>query len=181
MVDQVASIAPDGTVTYEPRTPEELQAIENLVKSASGFDELRGDTITVESMQFMESPEAGTLVEISPFMQMIGENIVPIMKALALMGVAVGLMVFVIKPMLATALAARRAELEYQVQQERLQLEEQEREKLRLIQEEQERNSPIHRLRKVVSNKSDETTALLTAWLDEEDKTTTAATLTEEA
>lgn len=39
---------------YTPRTQEELDQIERLVKSAIGFDETRGDTIEVANMQFAE-------------------------------------------------------------------------------------------------------------------------------
>ncbi len=48
-------LAADGTETqpvYEPRSDEELAQIEELVKSAMGFDELRGDTVSVVNMQF---------------------------------------------------------------------------------------------------------------------------------
>jgi flagellar M-ring protein FliF len=38
--------------TFEPRTPEELQRISTLVKSAIGFNEARGDTVTVENISF---------------------------------------------------------------------------------------------------------------------------------
>lgn len=169
LVDQVSTVAEDGTTTYTPRSVEELAAIENLVKSASGFDEARGDTVTVESMQFIEIPEAGTLAESSPLMQTLSANIMTIIKSIGLVGVAVGLMMFVIKPMMGAALAARRAELETYSEQERLKLEHQEREQLRIAQDEEERGNPVNRLRKVVSDKGEETTALLTSWLEDDD------------
>ena len=44
----------DGKVTLKfiPRTPEELQTYENLVKSVIGFDKSRGDQVTVVSVPF---------------------------------------------------------------------------------------------------------------------------------
>lgn len=44
----------EGNKTYEPRPKEELDRITSLVQHAIGFDESRGDTVTVENMQFAE-------------------------------------------------------------------------------------------------------------------------------
>ncbi len=44
----------DGNKVYEPRSEEELQQIERLVKSAVGFDEMRGDTVEVVNMRFAD-------------------------------------------------------------------------------------------------------------------------------
>ncbi|OJV13592.1 MAG: flagellar M-ring protein FliF [Alphaproteobacteria bacterium 33-17] len=44
-----------GTVSYLARTQEELQNFENLVKSAVGFDDKRGDKIEVVNFQFTQN------------------------------------------------------------------------------------------------------------------------------
>lgn len=44
----------DGNKVYEPRSQEELDQIQNLVKSAVGFDEDRGDAIEVANLQFAQ-------------------------------------------------------------------------------------------------------------------------------
>lgn len=41
---------------FEPRTQDELKTIEELVKSALGFDDKRGDNITVRNMMFQLDP-----------------------------------------------------------------------------------------------------------------------------
>src|SRR5690606_24970127 len=46
------------TMTYTPRSQEELERIERLVKSAIGFDQARGDMVEVVSMEFDGSTEA---------------------------------------------------------------------------------------------------------------------------
>lgn len=45
----------DGTIEskWAPRTPEELQKYENLVKSAIGFNAARGDSVKIENIQFI--------------------------------------------------------------------------------------------------------------------------------
>ncbi len=45
-----------GELVYQPRTGDELQQIETLVKSAIGFDELRGDVVEIVNMRFAELP-----------------------------------------------------------------------------------------------------------------------------
>lgn len=44
---------------YTPRTPDELQKIEALVKSAVGFNVERGDQVTVANIPFQETEESG--------------------------------------------------------------------------------------------------------------------------
>lgn len=44
----------EGNKTYEPRSPEEMEKIEILVRSAVGFDADRGDTIEVINLPFVE-------------------------------------------------------------------------------------------------------------------------------
>lgn len=58
LVDGVASVktGPDGTVTDEwvPRTPEDIQKYESLVKGAIGFDSKRGDSFSIENIRFQK-------------------------------------------------------------------------------------------------------------------------------
>ena len=46
---------PDG-ITFEDRTPEELQQIESLVRTAVGVDRTRGDEVSVVSVPFTTTP-----------------------------------------------------------------------------------------------------------------------------
>jgi flagellar M-ring protein FliF len=59
LVDGTYAIAEDGTATYAPRSPEELDQIAKLVKSAIGFDESRGDSVEIVNMRFAEPIEVG--------------------------------------------------------------------------------------------------------------------------
>ena len=64
MVDGVLTPAPDGKAAWAPRAEEELARIGNLVRSAVGFDEKRGDRVEVVSMRFTateEGPETAAL------------------------------------------------------------------------------------------------------------------------
>lgn len=52
LVDGIYQKADDGKETYQPRSAEEIGKIENMVKSAVGFNKDRGDQVKVENMQF---------------------------------------------------------------------------------------------------------------------------------
>lgn len=78
LVDEKKVTAEDGTVTPTKMTPEELEAMTKLVRDAVGFDEARGDIVSVSSMPFYESPpvpdaeEPGMLE--SPTVQAFGKQ-----------------------------------------------------------------------------------------------------------
>lgn len=59
LVDQVSVKAPDGSVAWQDRTPDELARIGTLARSAIGYDEKRGDKVEVVSMRFTAPDEAG--------------------------------------------------------------------------------------------------------------------------
>lgn len=52
VVDHVEVRAPDGTVSYEPRSEAQMQTIANLVRAAAGVDSTRGDVVEVQQMAF---------------------------------------------------------------------------------------------------------------------------------
>lgn len=55
LINGITKTAEDGTKTYEQRSDAELKQIETLVKSAIGFDEKRGDQVSVINMAFAEA------------------------------------------------------------------------------------------------------------------------------
>jgi flagellar M-ring protein FliF len=56
LVDYKRSTAEDGTVTTQAPSQQEIDDITRLVKEAVGFDEKRGDTVSVSSVSFYEKP-----------------------------------------------------------------------------------------------------------------------------
>ncbi|MEO8444046.1 MAG: flagellar basal-body MS-ring/collar protein FliF [Gammaproteobacteria bacterium] len=78
LIDEKRVTAADGTVTSEKIAPEELEALQKLVRDAVGYDEKRGDTVSVSSMPFYQSPpvadteEPGLLQ--SPTVQSVGKQ-----------------------------------------------------------------------------------------------------------
>lgn len=54
LIDLTRETAADGTVTETPRPARDIAKIDALVKSAIGYDETRGDSVTVEQLSFAE-------------------------------------------------------------------------------------------------------------------------------
>lgn len=96
-----------GNAVFEPRSEEELAALEELVASAVGFDADRGDVITIKTMQFEQVDPAGTLAEDSVWSQFAVDTM-SLIQALVLAVVALVLGLFVLRPLL---LGPPRAEL----------------------------------------------------------------------
>jgi flagellar M-ring protein FliF len=66
VVDGTYGTDKDGKRLYTPRTAAELKTMEELVKTAIGFDEKRGDSVRVVNMQFVsfaEEPPAETVMD----------------------------------------------------------------------------------------------------------------------
>ena len=53
-VDGTQRTQPDGTVVHEPRSAEELQQLEALVRGAAGLDDGRGDRVEIVSRRFVQ-------------------------------------------------------------------------------------------------------------------------------
>jgi flagellar M-ring protein FliF len=93
LVDGTYATAADGSVTYAPRTPEELDQIGKLVKSAIGFDEQRGDKVEIVNMRFAAPTEIGADASTGLFlgftnndvMRMIEVGVLGLLGALALL------------------------------------------------------------------------------------------------
>jgi flagellar M-ring protein FliF len=97
MVDGLRGTAEDGTPNWAPRAPEELATIRELVQSAVGFDEGRGDVVTVHSMEFDLPPEAAPAPTLSlPWLTGGQATRLAIAGLLALVAIAV--LAFLVRP-----------------------------------------------------------------------------------
>lgn len=96
LVDGAQTLSDDGTVTLTPRSDEELATLRELVASAVGLDETRGDVLTLKSMEFQPVPQEGTLVSASMF---AGFDVMTLIQTFVLGLVAITLGLFVIRPM----------------------------------------------------------------------------------
>lgn len=102
LIDGVQTKADDGTVTLTPRPDDELAVLRELVASAVGLDETRGDVLTLKSLAFEPAPDAGEMVTASMF-SMGSFDMMSLIQTIVLAAVALILGLFVIRPMLASA------------------------------------------------------------------------------
>ncbi len=100
LVSDIVSRNADGEVVRTPRSEDELQALQELVRAAAGLDEGRGDVLTLKSLSF-DQPEVGELVE-KPglFEQFLERYMWSIIQALLLGVVVLVLGLFVVRPLL---------------------------------------------------------------------------------
>lgn len=99
LVNEPKDIDENGLETAAPRTESELDALRELVSSAVGFDETRGDIITIKSMALLSVPPNGTLAETSAFGSFDFDLMSAIQMAiLGLVTIVLGL--FVVRPLL---------------------------------------------------------------------------------
>ncbi|WP_438362906.1 flagellar basal-body MS-ring/collar protein FliF [Nioella halotolerans] len=102
LVNAVSVVGDDGVVTQEPREAAELETLSDLVRSAVGFDEARGDVVTLQSMPFEPQPEAtdladtggGLLARLDPMR---------LLQLAALVGVALAVAFGVVRPAMRVA------------------------------------------------------------------------------
>ncbi|MBU2959705.1 flagellar M-ring protein FliF [Citreicella sp. C3M06] len=99
LVNGSIAIADDGTQTFVPLPDTELAALNDLVASAVGFDEARGDQITIRSMPFERPEGLGTgPIEPSWFAMTLDPMTLIKIAVLALVALVLGL--FVVRPIL---------------------------------------------------------------------------------
>lgn len=60
LINDVVSTSAEGETTRTPRAAEELDALRALISSAVGFDDARGDQITIQSLAFEPVAQLGT-------------------------------------------------------------------------------------------------------------------------
>lgn len=89
----------DGAEVFQDRSAEELENLRELVASAVGFDEARGDVITIKSMQFEPVTELGTTAAPGVFDQ-IHLDVMSLIQMAVLALVALVLGLFVVRPVL---------------------------------------------------------------------------------
>jgi len=99
-VDGVSVAGKKGEVTYTPRSAEEMQRIESLVRSAVGFDQQRGDQVTVVNVRFTHDEAAGGVAAGSPLFGFDKNDMMRGGELLVMLVVAGLLIFFVMRPLM---------------------------------------------------------------------------------
>lgn len=99
-VDGVSSYDKKGKVTYTPRTAEEMQRIEALVRSAVGYTQQRGDQVTVVNVRFTHDDDAQGVTAANPMFGFEKNDLLRGVELFILLIVAVLIIFFVARPLL---------------------------------------------------------------------------------
>jgi flagellar M-ring protein FliF len=102
-VDGVSTKGKDGKVVYTPRSAEDMKRIDELVRSAVGFDQARGDQISVVNVRFAQEADAiGGTAAGAPMFDFDKNDIMRGVELLILAVVAALMVFFVVRPLLSS-------------------------------------------------------------------------------
>ena len=106
LVNGVATTDEAGAAVYRPRTEQELAVIANVVRTAVGFDERRGDVVTVENVEFLSLGDDIEAVGPPGVSDVVLRNLGTIIQSAVLL-IIVGLLVlFGLRPLLSRLLGS---------------------------------------------------------------------------
>ncbi len=98
LVDNMRKTDKEGNTTEEPLSEEQIERLKTLVKDAVGFDEKRGDTVSVVNQGFHTDPISVPEIEKTPLLEQ------PIVREVARIGaglvIVVLLLVMVVRPLI---------------------------------------------------------------------------------
>lgn len=99
LVDGNYTTDAEGNESYAPRSEEELEKLEKLVKSTIGFDEDRGDQLEIVNMQFATVEESDEVIE-EPFLDLNKEDYLKLAELFVLGIVGILVILLVVRPMI---------------------------------------------------------------------------------
>lgn len=100
LLDDIRETDADGNVTTTARPAAELASLEALVKSAIGFNEERGDQVTIKSISFAALPDEGTVAVEEELPSFVEQNMMQLIQLGALVFIIALLGLFVVRPIL---------------------------------------------------------------------------------
>jgi flagellar M-ring protein FliF len=99
LIDGVRTLGDDGALVWAPRPPEELEALRELVASAVGLDEGRGDVITLRSLPFEPVAAIGSEAG-SGIFSVANLDLMSLIKWAFLLAALLVIALFMLKPVL---------------------------------------------------------------------------------
>lgn len=150
--------ATDATGAFQPRSREELDRFTTLVRAAVGYDERRGDSVTVDGMKFLNDDPLGTLADRDAAAGGISPLWLGLVVLLMLAMAGGGWMVVRQRRAAAAAIALSMRANEELVTEEKL---------ATIGPDLQVRLSSITALNEIVDQHPDETLAVIRAWIEE--------------
>lgn len=182
LIDGVRSVDANGTPQWSPRPVEEMEALRELVASTVGFDEARGDVITLRSLPF--EPLALSEGSAAGFglIQSLGLDVMGLIRLAALAAVILVLALFVLRPILRQD--QRGAEAEFLPNPARPGLpgvsepvltgeidDDSRADSANSVPKENVAENPVDRMRQLIGERQGETLEILRNWMEEAEET----------
>ncbi len=171
LVDGVTTFDDAGEATWSERSEQEMASLKELVQSAIGYDAARGDVVTISTMQFSPPTDAGTLATAGP-LDFLGVNAMSLIQMGFLGAVAVALGMFVLKPIFTTPVPQSKADLVSSVEAALGEIAEpgagtsgEIELNPEVLQDPSSEQQRIDHLKKTVSERADDSKAILEDWL----------------
>ena len=161
LINHIEAVGADGATTLEPRSEEELEALKDLVSMAVGFNDERGDTLTVHSMPFKTFGTEGSVAEESFVGDFVQRNLMTMIQIGTLSIVTLILGLFVVKPLMSTKGLSAPQPAEPAIAPPAPEPPQE------LI---AEATDPMDALKGLASERTDETAMLIKSWLEEEEE-----------
>ncbi len=178
LIDGVRTIDDSGRAQWAPRPDEELTALRELVASAVGYDEARGDVVTLRSLPFepvaADIGTAGT----TGWIAALGLDVMGLIRLGALAAVVLFLALFVLRPILRAAPVAdeggsplrglappappQGAALTGEIDDSGAATG-----PMRVADDRPEPPDPVERMRQLIAERQDETLEILRSWMEE--------------
>lgn len=93
----------EGRLVYQPRSPEEMERLTNLVKAAVGYDANRGDLIQVENIRFYSSVDDAEESVETLYMGFSKAELMRMVEGLGVAIIAILVILLVIRPLINNA------------------------------------------------------------------------------
>ena len=177
LIDGLHAVDANGDPQWQPRPDDELAALRELVASAVGFDEARGDVITLRSLPFdLTGIEVGTAGTVGWF-DRLGLDAMGLIRLAALAAVVLFLALFVLRPILRAPARGDSADLlpglsppppaAGPVLTGEIDDEAPGAAALRVAEDRAAPPDPVERMRQLIAERQDETLEILRNWMEE--------------
>jgi flagellar M-ring protein FliF len=101
LINEASAAGENGASASAPRSEAELETIRKLVAAAIGYNESRGDVVTVQSLPFERIEPAGTEANNDFIADVLQPNLIPALQLIIPALVTLVLALFVVRPLLA--------------------------------------------------------------------------------
>jgi flagellar M-ring protein FliF len=146
-----------------------MSALRDLVESAVGYDEARGDIVTLKSLALSPAEPLGTAAE-AALLDRLGLDVMTLAQLATLAVVALALGLFVLRPILLAPPAPLARDLALPMIADEAAAPAFAPERKAIAAPAEAEEDPVQRLRRLIEERRDDTVEVLRNWIETEEK-----------